>query len=93
MPPWPHPVAPQGDVDIVPEPGGQGDVPPPPEVGDGHRQVGMVKVFQEMETKHAAHADGHVTVAGEVEVDLQSVGHGPQPRHGGGEGVNQFMAK
>ena len=29
-----HPAAPQREVDIVPKPGGQGDMPPPPELGD-----------------------------------------------------------
>ena len=41
------PVAPQGDVDVVPEPGGQGDVPAPPEVGDGDGQIGFVEILQE----------------------------------------------
>ena len=61
-------------------------MPAPPEVGDGGSQVGPVEVLQEVEAEHPAHADGHVAVAGEVEVDLKPVGHGPQPGHGGGEG-------
>ena len=28
-------VTAQGDVDVLPEPGGQADVPPPPELSDG----------------------------------------------------------
>ena len=84
MPAGSRPVAPQGDVDVVPEPGGQGDMPAPPEVRDGNRQIGAVEVLQKVEAEHTTHADGHVAVPGEVEVNLQGVGQGPQPGHGGG---------
>jgi len=82
-----HPAAPQGEVDIVPEPGGQGDVPPPPEFGDGPGDVGVIEVLQEVEAEHLAKADGHVGVAGEIVVDLQGVAQGAQPGEGGGQAV------
>ena len=75
----PDPVAAQRDVDIVPEPGGQADVPAPPELGDGAREVGIVEVLQKVEPKDPAQADGHVRVAGEVEINLQGIAHRPQP--------------
>ena len=88
MPTRADPVAAQGNVDVVPEPAGQGDVPAPPELRDAAGQVGVVEVLQEREPQHAAHADGHVRIAAEVEVDLQRVGRRAQPgrqdRAGGG---------
>ena len=80
-----HPAAPQGEVHVIPEPGGQGDVPPPPELGDRPGDVGVVEVLQEVEAEHLAQADGHVGVAGEVIVDLEGVADGAQPGKGGGE--------
>ena len=74
-------VASQGNVQVIPEPGGQADVPPPPELLDGGADVGVVEVFQKLEAEHAPQADGHVAVAGEVEVDLQAVAQRPQPGH------------
>ena len=84
-----HPAAPQGEVDVVPEPGGQGDVPPPPEFGDGPGDVGVIEVLQEVEAKHLAQADGHVGVAGEIVVDLQGVAQGAQPGERGRQAVPQ----
>ena len=75
----PLPVAPQGDVQIVPEPGAEGDVPPPPELLDGLGGVGQVEVLQKPEAEQPAQADGHVAVSAEVKVDLQGVAHRPQP--------------
>ena len=73
------PVAPQWDVQIVPEPGAEGDVPPPPELLDGLGGIGQVEVLQKPEAEHPAQADGHVAVTAEVEIDLQGVAHRPQP--------------
>ena len=75
----PLPVAPQGDVQIVPEPGAERDVPPPPELLDGLGGIGQVEVLQKPEAEHPAQADGHVAVSAEVEVDLQGVAHRSQP--------------
>ena len=74
------PVAAERDVHIVPEPGGQGDVPPAPEVGDRRGDVRVVEVLVEREPEHAAEADGHVRVPGKVEVDLQRVAGDAGPR-------------
>ena len=76
------PAAAQGDVHIVPEPAGQRDVPPPPELRDAPGDVGIVEVFQKVKAKHPAQADGHVGVGGEIKIDLKGVGNGPQPGEG-----------
>src|SRR2546426_612194 len=60
-----HPVAAEGPVEIVAEPGRKRDVPAPPEVLDRIRRVGPSEVLGEAESEHAAEADGHVGVAGE----------------------------
>ena len=76
----------QGDIDVIPEPGGQGDVPPPPELGDRLGDIGVVEVFQEMKAKHPPQADGHVGIGGEVEVNLEGVCRRPRPCRTGGHG-------
>ena len=75
-------VAPQGDIEIFPEPGGQGDVPPPPELGDAFGDIGVVEVGQELKTQHPPQAHGHVGVAGEIEINLEGEGQHPQPGPG-----------
>ena len=56
-------------------------MPPPPELRDRQGNIRVVEVFEEVEAEHLAEADGHVAVAGEVEIDLQRVGDGGQPVH------------
>ena len=45
-------------------------------------EIGIVEIFQKVKPEHPAQADGHVRIAGEIEVDLPGVGQGPQPGHG-----------
>ena len=73
----------EGDVDIVAEEGAEGDVPAPPELRYGLGEVGVVEVFQVVQSEHPAHAYGHVGVGGEVEVDLH---HEGRDAHPGAEG-------
>ncbi len=77
-------VAAQADVEVVAQPGRQADVPAPPELGDRLADVGLVEVLHEAEAHHQAEADGHVAVAGEVEVELRGVGQGAEPGVAGG---------
>ena len=72
-------VAAQGDVGVVAEEGAQRHMPAAPEVGDGGAAVGVREVLGEVEAHAAAQADGHVRVAGEVEVDLQGEGDDAYP--------------
>ncbi len=75
----PFRLPPRGMYEVVPEPGAQGDVPPPPELLDGPGGVGQVEVLQEPEAEEPPQADGHVAVATEVEVDLEGIAYRPQP--------------
>ena len=54
-------------------------MPPPPEGAHGVGAVGVVKVLVEPEAEDPPQADGHVGVAGEIEVDLEAIGGEAQP--------------
>ena len=70
------PAAAQGEVEIVLEPAGQGDVPAPPEILDGGGEVGAVEVLHKAEAQHFGRAPGDVGVGGEIAVNLEGKGHG-----------------
>ena len=72
-------VASQRDIDIIPEPCPHGDMPAPPEIGNTVGQKRIVEVFQKSEPQHPSKADGHVGIAGKVEIDLETVGDDTQP--------------
>ena len=55
-----HTAAAEGDVNIIPEPGGKGYMPSPPEVGDAVGNVWEIEVFREMEPEHFSQTDRHV---------------------------------
>ena len=69
-------AAAQGDVDIVPEPGGQGDVPPAPELGDVAAEIRHVEVAHQLDPEQLRRSDGDVGVAREVAIDLESEENG-----------------
>ena len=79
LPPFSLPIASQGNVYIVPEPGAQGHMPSPPEFGDAAGNVGVVEVFREGEAEKLSKTNGHVAVAGEVKIDVQGVADGIEP--------------
>ena len=72
-------VAAERNIDILPEPGGKGDMPPLPEFTDGTRGVGIIEIFLEGEAEHAAETDGHIGVAGKIKVDLERIKQHLQP--------------
>ena len=73
------PVAAQRDVHIVPEEGAEGNMPPAPELRDTFGDIGIVEILEKAETENAAHADGHVGIAAEIEIDLEGVGNCHEP--------------
>ena len=72
----PHPfsVAPEGNIEVIPQPGGKRNVPSSPELGDGLRQVRGIEVFRKNESQHQPEADGHIGIGAEIEVDLKGIG-------------------
>src|SRR5438045_1961567 len=63
-------------------------MPTSPKLGNRARDVWIFEVFDESEPKHPAETDGHVGIAGKVEIDLQRVAANRQP----GETRRNFMA-
>ena len=66
-------VAAERDVEIVAQPGGERDVPAPPEVGDAVALVRCAEVGGDFKAHPQGDADGHVRVTREVAVELQGV--------------------
>ena len=83
-------AAAQGNIYIIPEEGAKAHVPASPEIGDGPGNVGIVEVFQIMQAQHFAHADGHVGICGEIQVNVQGISCKTQPGTGHGKIGQQF---
>lgn len=77
VPPFGHPVAAKRNIDIIPKPGGQGNMPAAPEFPDGESQVGAFKICHQFDAKKPCAADGDVRVAGKVTVNFD----GEHDRH------------
>ena len=76
-----HPVSAQRNVDIIPEPAGQGDMPTPPELRNGTGNIRIVEVFIEVKPEHLSQTDGHIRISAEIEINLEGVGQCSQPGH------------
>ena len=63
-------------------------MPAAPELRGGLGNVGIVEVFRQAEAEDPAQADGHIRIAGEVEIQLEGVGDAAQPRQGHGQPVS-----
>ena len=88
----------QREIYVVPEPGGERDMPSAPEFGQVIRDIGEVKVLQEVESKHASQTDRHIRVTVEIKIQLESVAERSHPRHAdgiisGGEGHIRHFGK
>lgn len=70
VPPFGNAAAAQRDIDIVPEPGGERDVPPAPKFLDGEGEVGTLEVGHQVDAEQLGAAYGYVGVAGKIAVDL-----------------------
>ena len=55
-------------------------MPTTPKICDTFSDIWVVEVFEKMEAKNSSETDGHIRVAGEVEVDLNGVGDGGEPK-------------
>ncbi len=65
-----HPVAAEGNVDIVPEPCGQRNVPAAPKFLDGKGEVRAFKVCGKINPEKFCAADGDIRVAREIAVNF-----------------------
>src|SRR5262245_29936414 len=68
--PRPASVAAERNIDVVPEPRRQTDMPALPELAQTGREVRIIEVQNKIEPHELRHAAGHVRVAAEVEEDL-----------------------
>ena len=64
-------VAAERDVDIIAEEAAERHMPAAPELRDGRGYVRQVKVLAVAEAEDAAKANGHIGIAGEIEIDLE----------------------
>src|SRR5690554_4264589 len=66
-------IATQWYIEIVAEPGGERDVPAPPEILKARRTVGLVEVIEKAIAKQRRNADGNVAIARQVAIDLHGI--------------------
>ena len=66
-----HAVAAEGDIDIVAEPRGEGDVPAAPEISNGAGGVGAIEVEREVVAQHARAADGDIGISAKITINLK----------------------
>ncbi len=78
------PVPAERDVQIVPQPGAERDVPAAPELGHASGDVRHVEILWQVVADHLGRTDGHVGIAREVAVNLQAVADHRQPQHASG---------
>ena len=59
--------------DVNTQKSGKSDVPTLPKLRNIGRKIGIVEVFGRADAHHVGHADGHVAIAGEVDVDVEGI--------------------
>ena len=66
-------ISAQGNIEVIPEPGGQTNMPSSPEFSDVGGEIGEREIAGQVVAQESGGGDGHVGVAGEVAVDLHGV--------------------
>ncbi len=72
-------VAAEGNIDIVAEESAEGHMPATPEFRCTSGNIGVVEVFEEVETENSAEAYCHIGITGEVVIDLDSEHYYAEP--------------
>lgn len=75
-------AASQGKIEIVAQPGGEGDMPARPEFPDRCGQVRPVEVVGQLNAEELADAHGNVSVSGKIEEKLERVTVDPNEHFG-----------
>ena len=78
-------VSAHGDVHIVAEKAAHGNMPAPPEFGGTAGNVRIVKGLHIMKAEQSCETDGHIRVAGKVEIDLDGIHQNAEPCAGSGQ--------
>ncbi len=76
-------VSAQRDVQIIPQPGGEADMPAPPEIAWVGRKIRIPEVHHDIESHELSESTSHITIGGKVAKDLQGKSVDPQ-HHGAG---------
>lgn len=63
----PVPATAERDVNVVPDPRAERDVPAPPEIADVARKIRPIEILGQPNAHHTSEPDRHVAVAAEVE--------------------------
>jgi len=72
-------VSAKGNIDIVPEESAQGHMPSSPEFRCGTGNIGIVEVFEEMESKDFSKTDCHIGITGEIVINLNREHQNAEP--------------
>ena len=80
------PAAAQRNIDVIPQPLRQADVPPRPDVLDRVGKERLAEVFRQVQAQHLADAQHNVGVAGEIGVELHGEQHAAQQQLGAVKG-------
>ena len=64
-------ISTQWNIYIIAKPGAQGNVPASPEFCDTFGKIGIIKVFYKIKTKDTTKSDGHITIAGKIEINVK----------------------
>ena len=67
-------AAAQRNIDVIPEPCGQADVPPPPEIPNGDGEIRLAEILHQVVAQYLRRADGDVAVPAEIAVNLKGKG-------------------
>ena len=74
------PVASQRDVKVIPEPGGEGNMPAAPEVRGIPGKIRETEILHQVNAQKLGGAPGDVGVTGKIAIDLEGKGHHPDNR-------------
>ena len=80
-----HPIAPEGDIEVVTHPGTQRNVPLAPEVSDRNSGVGVVEIFRKTEAHHQAQPYCHIRIPRKIEINLEGIANRAKPGCGRAE--------
>ena len=75
-------AAAQRDINIIPQPAGEADMPPRPDILDRIRKEGLAEVFGQRQTQHLTDAENNVRIAGEIRIELHRKQHRSQQQLG-----------
>mgnify|MGYP007098451509 FL=1 len=70
---FPLPVASQRNIKVIAQPAGKRNMPPPPKFRNGSGLIRGIEIDIEMEAQQQGNADSHITVTGEVAINLQGI--------------------